>query len=167
MIATRAPAHRSLKGWLDVQRADTEIGQDAQPHMTVAADELNRFTSVVRHRERSNLDGVDRESVIGIEAVYLGQAGEALRHCGERAERQPDRCLVTRRECCNAAYVIAVLMGHDDGSDRFRRNADARQPCDSIANAEAAVDEHSCRTRLHQQAIAFAAAAETGEAHAT
>src|ERR1700686_3895361 len=115
MIALEDQRVAARKTRFDMQRADTEVGEDAEPPLTVAADELNRFASVVRYRERANLDGVDRECIIGIEAVYPGQAGEALRHCGERAERQPDRCLVTRRECCNAAHVIAVLMGHDDG----------------------------------------------------
>ncbi len=151
---------------LDMHRADTEVGQDPEAPTTVAADELYRLAGVMRHRERTNLDGVDRERVMGIETVHLGQAGKALGHRRERTEGEPHGGLIARCKCRDPAHVVVVLVGHDDGVDGFRLHADARKPRDSVANTESAVDQQARRARLDQQTVAFAAAAETGEAHA-
>ena len=134
--------------------------------MAVTADELHRLARVMRHRERSNLDGIDCERVMGIETVHLGQAGKALGHRRERTESQPHGGLITCGKRRDPTHVVVVLVGHDDGVDGFRLHADARKSRNGVADTESAVDQDARSARLDQQTIAFAAAAETGEAHA-
>ena len=52
--------------------------------------------------------------------------------------------------------IAVMLSGVDTEPGKAR---------DGVANAETAVDEHARAAALDQQAVAFAAAAETGETH--
>ena len=49
--------------------------------------------------------------------------------------------------------------------ERFRRDAEAREARDGIANAEAAIDQDAGGAGFDDEAVAFAAAAERREAH--
>ena len=96
---------------LHVRGGDAEVGQHTQPPASIGAHELHRLASVVRHRKRMNLDRVDREAIMTVEAPHARKLGEALRDDRERSEGEPDGGAEASGERRDTADVVAVLMG--------------------------------------------------------
>ncbi len=150
---------------LDVGRGHAEVGQHAEAPRAVADDVLHRLARVVRNGYRLDLQRVDREPVVAVEAVDVRHALEALRDRGQRAERGPDRNAVPRRERRNTADMIGVLVRDEDRGERRRLEPEPGEASRRAPNAEAAVDQDARAARLDDEAVAFAAAAQGGEAH--
>jgi hypothetical protein len=58
-----------------------------------------------------------------------------------------------------------VLVRDDDGIEALRCDTEAREPRNTIAKSETTVDENAGGAGFDQQAVTFAAAAETGKSH--
>ncbi len=71
---------------------------------------------------------------------------------------------MTRGERGDAAHVILVLVRHDDRGQVAREQAVTREARRGVADAEAAIDQDPGRAGLDDEAVAFAAAAQGGEA---
>jgi hypothetical protein len=61
--------------------------------------------------------------------------------------------------------MIGVLVRDEDRRDRVGGYSEPREPRDGIAHPEAAVDEDPRITGFDDETVAFAAAAQGGEAH--
>jgi len=57
------------------------------------------------------------------------------------------------------ADVIVVLVSNQDGIERIRCHAQAREASHGFAQREPAVRKYACRADFKQETIAFAAAA--------
>ena len=120
----------------------------------------------MRDGHRRDLERVDREPFVAVEAVHVRHALESRRHRGQRAERRPDRNAVARGERRHAADVVGVLVRDEDRGQRRRREPEPPEARRGVADAEAAIDQHARAARLDDEAVALAAAAQGREAHA-
>src|SRR6266446_10282235 len=125
---------------LDVRRRYPEIGQNAQSPASVGADELHGLARVVRYGKGPDFDIPNLEHVVAVETVHARQGREALRDRFQRAESEPHRCSEPRRKRRHAADVVRMLMRDDDRGNALGRDADPRETCDRVPDAEAAVD---------------------------
>ena len=78
----------------------------------------------------------------------------------ERAVGQIDRELVAGGEARDAADMIVVLVGHDDRVEILRNEPAPAQPIDRVLDAETAVEQDAGGTRLDDETVALAAAAQ-------
>ena len=63
----------------DVARRHADVGQHAEPMLTVADDELHRLARIVRHGKRPHFERADRERVVAVEAVDRGPSARSAR----------------------------------------------------------------------------------------
>ena len=107
----------------------------------------------------------DLEGLVAVDqlAAGWGSAGIGTGHAG--AVGHPEPQLVASRQRQSARQVVAVFVGDQDPGQRLRLDTQARQPGEGLARAKTAVDEDPGGSRLDQQRVAAAAAAERGEAH--
>src|SRR5579862_3666670 len=154
------------KARLDVTRRHADVGQHAEPLRAIADDELDRLARIVRHRKWPHLHHADRKHVMAVEAEHPRQPGNALARHRQRPERAPYRDAEAACERSDAADVIGVLVRDDDRADRIGRHAEAPKAHDRVAHPEPAVDQDARITDFDDERVAFAAAAQGGEAHA-
>ena len=151
---------------LDVGGRHAEVRQHAESPRAVADHVLHGLAGVVRDGDRLDRERVDREPVVAVEAVHVRHALEPLGHRGQRAERGPDRNAVPGGERRNATDVVGVLVRDENRGERRGLEAEPGEPLRRVADAEAAIDQDARAARLDDEAVAFAAAAQGGEAHA-
>jgi len=145
---------------LDKARRRADVGQDAEPMLAIAHDELHRIARIVGHRERPHFQHPDRERIVAVEAVDALHPREALAEHLQRAERQPYRNAEAGRERCNTAGVVGMLVRDEDRADRARLDAEAREAPDRVAHGEAAIDQDAGVARFDDESVAFAATTE-------
>jgi hypothetical protein len=68
-------------------------------------------------------------------------------------------------ECRNAADMIRVLVSDENRGQVAGHEAAPREPRCGIADGETAVDQDPGRAGFDDEAVAFAAATQGGEAH--
>ncbi len=149
-----------------VGRRHAEVRQHAQTVRAVADDVLHRLARVVRNGYRLDFQRADRESVMAVETVDAGHALEPFRYRGQRAERRPHRNAMPCGERRDAADMIGVLVRDENRGERRGRESEPGEASRRAANAEPAIDQDARAARFDDEAVAFAAAAQGGEAHA-
>ena len=142
-----------------------EIRGDSEARAAVGEGVLHRLARVVGHRERVHLQAADGERRVGLDVAHQ-HGGEILRQPLRRAAREVDGNRIALGEACDAAHVVVMLVGDDDGGDVARREPRALEAHPRLAHREAAIHHHPRGAALDHERVARAAAAQRSEAHA-
>ncbi len=141
------------------------IGQQTPTPSAIGYHILHRFTGIVRHGERFELQLADRKGRV---AIYppgsVWQATFTFQHHAA-AWGQPDIATILGGEAHRTTGMVAVFVGNQERRHGDRLDTQTDQARGHLSKPEAAVQQDSCRAALHQPGIALAAAAQTGETH--
>ena len=145
----------------------SEIGEDADGDGVAADGEANRIGSVVLDGKGGDFEGLQTEGAAGGEEAPFGGGiafvlpadfvrGEAsgVNRTTERAEQDGQ-----------AAGVVAVLVGQQDGTDLGRVEARRVETLEGFFRAEPGIDQDGGVIRPEDGCVAIAAAAKDDEFH--
>ena len=144
----------------NVRRNATGVGEYAEGMRTIRKNELDRFARIVRHRKGVNLQFANGERLMCIDQAQVRQLPVSAWRSRQRAMRQEDFESMAVSAFENPGAVIAVFVCYQDCGKVVGNQAEARQARCQFVRTEAAIKQHFRATRLDDQRIAAAAAAE-------
>jgi hypothetical protein len=98
-----------------MRRDGTEIGQHAETPRSAGKAVLHRLARIVGYGNGEHLDITELQLRVGIEAHHILAAIEAS--AGQRAVGQIHRHAAVAGQGADAAAMVAVLVGYQDGVD--------------------------------------------------
>ena len=153
----------SRQARFNVCRDRAGIGENAEARVAVREYILHRFIRIVRHQIGRDFDIADRKARMRIDIVEPCGINCTVVEKFRGAVREPNRNLVFTRETCNAADVIRMLVGHQNGINIGRSKTGARETRFRLCEAKSTIEHHRGLIDLHDQRVAFAATAEGGK----
>ncbi len=140
-----------------------EVGEEADVAVAVVEHEADGVVGVVGDGEAVDLEVAELEGGAGFEEAPGGAGGEfGLERFGGEAVAV-DGDVVAFGEDGEAAGVVAVFVGEEDGLHVGEGAAEGMEAGFDLAGAEAGVDEEAGVVGFEVGAVAAAAAAEDGE----
>jgi hypothetical protein len=117
----------------------------------------------MRHREGLYLDIADGKALVRIDQANVGVRIELALEGGVSSSGHPHRHAEATRATGNAAAMIAVFVGDEDGAEIVGVAVMAFEAHRGFARRESAVEHQQGATAFDQRGIAAAAAAEDAE----
>lgn len=146
-----------------------EIGEYAEGQGIAADGKADRISSVVRDGKCGDFERLKAEGAAGGEEAPFGRGiafvlptdligGEA---------RGVDRTTERAEQDGQAAGVVAMLVGQEDGVDFGRVEADNLEALEGLFRAETGIDQDGSAIGAENSRVAIAAAAEDDQFHRT
>src|SRR3990167_2796807 len=141
----------------------TDVSEKTEARVAVRKNELARLACVMRHGGGMHLDIADGKAFVRIDQADVGVRVELALEGGESSRGHPHRHAEAARATGDAAAMIAVFVGDEDGAELVGAAVMAFEAQRGFARRESAVEHQQGATAFDQRGIAAAAAAENAE----